>query len=126
MTVENKETMKPAQQTIGYKEMKNFIHNDLQITREEVQSMIREILRHEVSVVVGENREFIRQSIREIIREEMVYAMNIQEYPRVTGNIWNYTKMDGFRTFVSDILKEEIVNSLRNQFEVNLDIQKKE
>lgn len=112
---------------IGYKEVKNFMHNELGITKEEMHEIITKIVRDEVSDAVGQNGEFIRTAIREIIRQEMIFAINGEEYPRVRRNIWDYTKesKSPFSKFISDILKEEILEMFRSQFDVGIDIKEK-
>lgn len=112
---------------VGYKEVKNLIHNELKMTKEQLDQAIAKLVQKEVADVVGKNHDLIRTSIREIIREEMMVAINSEQYPRVRGNIWDYTphSQSSFRQFISDILKEEVIKQLRNEFEVGIQIQSK-
>lgn len=110
----------------GYKEVKNVIHNEMGITKEEILSIFSEIAKREVQKIVTENRTFIYEVIKEIIREEMANAIKDHKYPKVGINIWDYSNENAFKDYVVGVIKEEIVNMLRKQFEVELDIKKKE
>lgn len=111
--------------TIGYKDVKNFMHNELGITKEHMDEIITKIVRDEVSEAIGQNGEFIRQSIREIIRQEMIVVMNEGKYPKIRQSIWNYTKENQFKDYITDIIKEEIIDTLRNQFDFSFNFNKK-
>lgn len=114
--------------TAGYKEVKNFIHNELGITKEQMDKIIEQGIRNETDKVVGANHDFIRLAIKEILRDELLFAIHGEEYPRVRRNIWDYTKesKSPFSKFISDILKEEILEMFRHQFDVGIDIKQKE
>lgn len=109
---------------VGYKELKNYIHNDMGISSEHIQEMFREIAREEITKAVGENGRFIVQTMRDIVRAEMVTAIQAEGYPIVTGNLHYHHKdnRNPFHQYVSQIMKEEIVSTLRNQFEVGIQI----
>lgn len=111
--------------SVGYKEVKNFMHNELGITKEMIDEIIKKMVRDEVSEVIGQNGQFIRQSIREIIREEMLFAINGEKYPRQRGNLLDYrNEFKGeFSKFISDILKEEVLDLFRSQFNVGVNIE---
>lgn len=109
----------------GYKEVKNFMHNELGITEAEVHEIIRKMVQEEVSEVVGQNGQFIRQTIKEIIREEMLFAINGEKYPRKIGSLLDYRNefKGDFSKFISDILKEEVLHMFRSQFDVGINIE---
>lgn len=111
----------------GYKEVKNYMHNELGITKEHMDEIIAKIVRDEVKEVVGQNGGFIRRAIREIMRDEMVKAIYQEKYPSGRKSFWEFQKeaKNPFSKFISDILKEEIVQMLRNQFEVGVEIKQK-
>ncbi|PLS18904.1 hypothetical protein CVD28_00445 [Bacillus sp. M6-12] len=116
------------QWVMGYKEMKNFMHNELGITKDEMKDIFHKIAREEIKEAVGQNGEFIRYAIKEIIREEMMFAIQQENYPRMSRNIYDYSRnsQSPFTKFISDILKEQIIEMLRSQFNVDFNIQKKE
>lgn len=115
-----------SQWAIGYKELKNLIHNELGITRDDMNEIINKIVRDEITEAVGRNGHFIRTAIKEIIKEEMMLAIHNQKYPKSNRNLWSYnTEKNDFNTFISEILKEEIVKLLKEQFDVSFDINKK-
>lgn len=113
----------------GYKEVKNVIHNDMGVTKEEVLEVFRQVAKDEIQKQVFENKAFIHQCIKDVIRQEMMQAIEDHRYPQVTRNVFHYGKNGGennFKDYVSGVMKEAIVNELREQFEVNLNIHKKE
>ena len=113
----------------GYKEVKNVVHNDMGVTKEEVLEVFRQVAKDEIQKQVLENKAFIHQCIRDVIRQEMVQAVKDHKYPQVVGNVVHYGRNDGennFKDYVSGVMKEEIVKELREQFELNLNIHKKE
>jgi uncharacterized protein YfbU (UPF0304 family) len=109
----------------GYKEVKNVIHNDIGITKEEILEIFRQIAKDEIQKIVSNNTEFIYQSIKEVIRNEMINAVNDHKYPKVRKNFWDYTSENSFKDFITDVIKEEIVNLLSEQFELDFNIRKK-
>jgi hypothetical protein len=113
---------------VGYKEVKNVIHNDMGLTREDIQNIVRQIAREEIAVTIGKNGEFIRHAMKDIIRDEMAIAINADGYPTVGANTFMYSSMERnpFHKFVSGILKQEIINSMREQFDVGVQITPKQ
>lgn len=109
----------------GYKEVKNVIHNDIGVTKEEILEIFRKVAKDEIQKIVSENTEFIYKSIKEVIRNEMINAVNDHQYPKIRKNIWDYTNENSFKDFITGVMKEEIVNSLREQFDLYFDIKKK-
>jgi hypothetical protein len=105
----------------GYKEVRNYIHNEEGITREELTEIIKKIVKDEVQEVIGQNGIFIYQAVKEIIRQEMVEAMSAQPgYQHYT-----YRKEKSFKDFIAKTIKDEIAEALKSQFEIKLDIEKK-
>lgn len=113
----------------GYKEVKNVIHNDVGVTKEEILEVFRQVAKDEIQKIISEKRTFIYESIREVIRHEMIDAVNEHRYPKINGHVWNYgyngRGENSFKDFIAGVMKEEIVNSLGKQFDLNLDIEKK-
>jgi hypothetical protein len=114
--------------TVGYQEVKNLIHNEMGITKDHMNVVIEKIVREQVGEVVGNSRQFIRQSIKEVIREEMENALLNEHYPEMRRNTYFHDKnaRNPFNKFVSQIMKEEIIEMLRTQFDVGLEIKHKE
>lgn len=119
----------------GYKEVKNVIHNDIGITKGEILDIIKKMVKEEISDIITEKGDYIYASIQEIIRNEirseMINAITDHKYPKVTGSTWFYGGRDGrgensFKDYISGVMKEEISNLLRSQFEVKLDINMKD
>ncbi|PGO60586.1 hypothetical protein [Priestia megaterium] len=113
----------------GYKEVKNAIHNDIGVSKEEILEVFRQVAKDEVQKIVSESKPFIYATLREVIKHEMMDAVNEHRYPKVIGNMWSYGRdggKDSFKNFISGVMKEEIVNKLADQFDVQLDIKRTE
>lgn len=109
----------------GYKEVKNFIHNEMGITRSEIMDIFATIARDEMQGVIGEEnafiKSFIRSSVRDILREEMVNAVNNGRYQHGPFSV----RDDNFNKFISNAMKDEIGKILREQFDVGIQIEQK-
>jgi hypothetical protein len=58
----------------------------------------------------------------------MLNAINENKYPKVNGNVWNYGRGGGivnFKNYVSGVMKEEIIKRMEEQFEIDINIDKK-
>lgn len=112
----------------GYKEVKNLVHNEIGLEKEEIINIFKKIAKEEVQKIVKEERNFIKDSLREVIKEEMMEATRFNHYPTVTGNMWGYDrkKEHNFSDFIIDIMKNEVIENLRGQFDVNIEFNKKD
>lgn len=86
--------------------------------------MFRQIAKDEIQKIVTENKAFIYEAIREVIRQEMIKAVQGHHYPKIINNIWDYTNENSFKDFISGMMKEEIIKTLREQFELEFDIKR--
>ncbi|WP_137743426.1 hypothetical protein [Robertmurraya siralis] len=113
----------------GYKEVKNTIHNDIGVTKEEILEVFRQVAKDEIKEIVCENQAFIWNTLQEVIRHEMLKAIQDHKYPKVTGNMWNYgyngQGVTSFQDYVSGVMKEEIAKRMEEQFDVSVNINKK-
>lgn len=109
----------------GYQEVKNIIHNEMGITKEEILDIFRQIAKNEIQEILSEKKTFIHDAIREVIKQEMMDAVADHNYPKINKSMWNYTKDHSFRDFIVGVMKEEILDNMRQQFEITLDIEKK-
>ena len=71
----------------SYKEVKNVIHNEIGVTKEDILEVFRQIAKSEIQELVSENRDFINSCIREVIRTEMINVASKHKYPKVVGNM---------------------------------------
>jgi len=110
----------------GYKEVRNIIHNEVGVTKEEVLAVFRQVAKDEIHSLVADNSPFIRQCIREVIRNEMVIAVNSHKYPKVNRSMWNYSADNTFKDYIAGVMKEEITNNLHEQFDLSVNIQKRD
>lgn len=112
----------------NYNEVKNVIHNDIGVSKEEILEVFRKIAKDEVEKIVKEDSSFIKECIRSIIKEELFNAVNNKKYPKITKNIWDFGNGEGkikFNEYLSDIIKEEVIKQMESQFDINININKK-
>lgn len=115
----------------GYKEVKNAIHNEVGITKEELTDIFREIAREEVKKIVLDNEAFIKDTMhttmKEIIRSEMLSAISKENYLHVAKDkgIFGQSYTNSFQSYVSGVMKDEILKRMDEQFSVGLTIQQK-
>jgi hypothetical protein len=113
----------------GYQEVRNVIHNEIGITKEDILEVFRQVAKDEIEKMVSEKKTFIYDTIYHIIhneiRNEIMSAVKDHKYPKVRKNIWYYTDEESFKDYIAGVIKEEVVNSFWNQFNVKMDIDKK-
>lgn len=121
--------LKNSKWRIGYKEVKNLIHNELKITDSDIKDVIHKVLQNEVRELIGNNGEFIqsvvRQEIRSLIKEEMIKAtVGNSKYPKRSLGMEFYDPNNPatFSDYVSGVIKEEVVKSIDKIFDVKFDI----
>jgi len=56
----------------------------------------------------------------------MVYAVNSHKYPKVNQHMWNYSADNTFKDYIAGVMKEEITNNLHKQFDLSVDIKKRD
>lgn len=120
----NENQSKVPQWHSGYQETRNLIHNEMGITKESMQDIFREIAREEIRSILGQNGEFIRASMRNVMREEMIKAVNEGKYPHVDSSTHYFDRNNPnyFQKFISGVMKEELLDLMRSQFDVGLQI----
>lgn len=106
----------------GYKEVKNVIHNEMGITKKEILEIFRQVAKEEAEKIFSEKHSALYEIVREVVRQELVRAVQDHRYPKVSRNIWNYTDKHSFDDFVAGVLKEEIIEMFRGEFQVNFEI----
>jgi Glu-tRNA(Gln) amidotransferase subunit E-like FAD-binding protein len=115
----------------GHREVRNVIHNEMGVTKEEIQEIFRTIAKDEISKIMGEEREFIRNNIRvllkEVIKGEMLSVLDYENFPKVIGHTWHYYQDKGndFKNFILNVMKTEIIDELRDCFDINLEFNTK-
>lgn len=118
---------------IGYKEVKNFIHNELKLTDSEIKDAIHKVLQNEVRELIGSNGEFIQsvvsQELRSIIKEEMIKAtVGNSKYPQYSlkMNFYDPDNPATFSEYISGVIKEEIIKTIDKVFDVKFDVSVKQ
>lgn len=114
----------------GYKEIKNVIHNDVGITKEEILDVFRQVAKEEVGALISENSDFLFSTMREVIQSTMINVVNEHRYPRVSGHLHHYRGsqgrgIDSFKDYISGVMKEEIHKKMEEQFEVVINVTEK-
>lgn len=118
----------------GYQEVRNVIHNEMGVTKQEILEIFKQIARDEIQKILHEQSPLIYSTIMEIVKEqiqdEMYKAILDHKYPRVTNNVWHWgyngQGKDSFKDYVAGVMKEEVIKRLEDQFSVNVSIDKKE
>lgn len=110
----------------NYKEVKNVIHNDIGITKEEILEVFRQVAKDEMQNILKDNKKFIYECFKEIIQNEMTNAIREHNYPNVRGNVWRYPGKDSFRDFMIGVMKEEVISSLWKKFDITMNVETKE
>jgi len=112
---------KPSEQWVmGYKELKNFIHNEQGITNAEIQEILHKMAFDQLREIIGENGNGIRNMVKEIVHEEMLLM--------ISGSRWNFpgrNRTEMLRSLLSDQLKDVIGELVKEQLEVSYEIKLK-
>jgi hypothetical protein len=62
----------------GYKELKNLIHNELKITREEIHDMIKTLVKNEVYALLESKRDYIMEIVEKYLREHIRHELYLK------------------------------------------------
>ena len=103
--------------TKNYKEIKNYIHNEEKITKEEIRDIIRQSINEEVQKVVYLKRELIDKTISNYIETAVRNA--------VTSNGNGYFAND-FKTRVTGRLSDEMANFISKKIQLDIKIKEVE
>lgn len=96
----------------NYKEIKNYIHNELKITKEDIDKIIMDMVREEVHKIF-KNEQYIQDCIRGIVYKEVNKEM-------FGENAW-HTIHD-----MSEIIKDEVNNAIVKEVKNRINISLKE
>lgn len=116
----------------GYKEVKNAIHNEVGMTKQELTDIFREIAREEVQKIVLDNEAFIKDTMhttmQDIIRSEMQSVISKENYLHVAKDkgMFGRSYTNSFQSYVAGVMKDEILKRMDEQFHVGLTIDKKD
>lgn len=100
-----------------YKQLKNFIHNEAGITKEELREMIREVVQVEVKQIVEAKRPYIEETVEVYTRE---HINSIIKHGLSDGGRLLY----GFKERVSSTLSDAVGKYVASQ--LNIEVQVKE
>ncbi len=104
----------------GYKEVKNTIHNEIGLTKEEILDVIKGIVKEEVSNTIEKNTDFIRSCLRGVIRERIWDSLDYNAYKRGFDFDINNT----FREYVAKVIKDEVFKELKENFVIDIDVKR--
>ena len=94
---------------VAYKDIKNYIHNELGITKEYVQDVIREIVAIEVDKKFNDE-EYIKNEVRRII----VYELNNE----IDKSHWH--TIHDLSSLVKDEITKTIMEEVKNKVVISL------
>ncbi|WP_144498177.1 hypothetical protein [Bacillus pumilus] len=106
----------------GYKEVKNTIHNDIGLTKDEILDVIKGIVREEVANTIEKNHDFIQSCLRGVIREQIWDSLNHNKYKRGFDFDINNT----FREYMTKLIKDEVFKELKENFVIDIDVKGKD
>ena len=91
-----------------YKEVKNVIHNDLGITKQYIDDVIKETVQSEIDKLIND-----RCFIRGLIENEVMEALK-----RKDNNGWR--TLHDATTFIKNEINSTILETVRNKLEIKL------
>jgi len=97
----------------NYKEIKNYIHNEAKITKEEIQDIIRQEVKQEVQKMISSKEHLIDSAVTGYLQFAVRNA--------VTAGGNGYFAKD-FKTRVTDSLADEMAKFIRSQIQLDLKI----
>ncbi|WPS85342.1 hypothetical protein SMD22_01560 (plasmid) [Brevibacillus halotolerans] len=92
-----------------YKEIKNFIHNEEKITKEEIREIIQEAVQKEVNRIMEKKQNYIDTCVKSYV--EGVICEGLSDGGRL---------LYGFRERVSSTLSEEVGKFIANQLQIDV------
>jgi hypothetical protein len=101
----------------SYKEFKNLIHNELQISREDIKEMIQTAVDNEVHRVMNDSSELIDRVISNTVYREIIGALQ--------GTRKGHNLGESLEAKVRRELVDSIKSLLLNKVEINLNIKMK-
>ncbi len=113
----------------NYKEVKNYLHNELRLTKKEVKEIIANEVHKEVKKYLGkDNSKMVYDAVKEIIKSEVISTVEGTGFPQVVGNMFNYGRNEEYRLkdYITGTIKNEIMDTVEKQFDIKFDIQKKQ
>jgi len=68
----------------NYKEFKNYVHNELKISKEEIQSIIKETVNDEINKLIGSQyfEHLIEKTVRNLIKEQFNFSNTFRDNVR--------------------------------------------
>lgn len=95
----------------SYKELKNFIHNEEGISREDIQELIRYSVQVEVEKVISNKQDYIDQCVKEYI--ERLIREGLTDGGRL---------LLGFKERVSSTLSAEVGKLVAKQLDISVNL----
>lgn len=109
-----------------YKEIRNIIHNEIGITKEDILNVIKEITQQEIQKYIEKNKGLINKDIKEIINHQMGIAVKNTNYPSVNNKIrlFDDTNKTTFEDYLVGVMTENIIKEMKNNFKINVEVEK--
>ena len=98
----------------GYKELKNYIHNELGLTRDVIQDMIHQMVKNEADTIINNRRQEIKHQI-----DKSVYQIIKETLQSRHGLLTNDFKGSIMREISSAITKR-LMNEINLKLELSL------
>ena len=95
---------------ISYKELKNIIHNELKITREEIHEMIKTLVKNEVYEILDSKRDYIKEIVESYIKEH------------IRQELYFKSPIDSFEWRVKNALSNEIGKYIAEKLDIEISL----
>lgn len=120
-------------------DFKNYLHNDLGITKSEVKEIYLDVLKRSFECEINNilkssniNLESYLKSqidihLRSLLSERMDNVIKREDFPHILkgGNIFSYLDKKDFSDWLADNMKEIILSELYNSFNIKFSIDMK-
>lgn len=113
----------------GYKEIKNLLHNELGIEKEELQDLLKHVALTEIKEIVGNDKELlyglVKEAIDSMVKTEMIKVINKEGYPKITHHMNSYLSSNDYNDYFASYMKTQIEEMLHESFKINFNIEMK-
>lgn len=96
----------------GYKEVKNTIHNEIGLTKEEILDVIKGIVKEEVVSIAEKNTYFIQDCLKDVVRQQIQGSLKYDKYNHRWG--FDFDANKSFREYVTEVIKLLKIRSLKS------------
>lgn len=105
----------------SYKEIKNFIHNDQGVTKNEIYDTLYGIAKQEIKQLLDENHKTLSSIIYSQVKSVMIDVLHNKRVSPYYGRAMLEEK--DFMDFIKQAMKDVVADIMKDQFDVSINIQ---